>query len=1057
VVRLGFPSGESSLGDNNREEIMAKAPKVIRDLVEKFDRNIEYYKSAAFDEEDVRQEFLNPLFAALGWNIANTGLSPDQREVIHEYRSKAARQRGTPDYAFRTSKGVEFFVEAKRPSVDLEHDKVPAVQLRNYGWNAKLPVCLLTDFEEFCVFDCSIPISPKDSAETALRLRLGYLDYVEKWDEIAGIFSKEAVLNGSLEKFAKSKKRKRVEKQVDDVFLEDMEHWRKLLATNIHKNNTLTSRELNYAVQQIIDRILFLRMCEDRGIERIAQLQGLTAGPRIYPRMVEIFEAADAKYNSGLFHFSREKGRVGSPDSLTPGLVIEDKVLKKIISTLYDDKSYSKYNFAIIPPEILGHVYEQFLGKTIRMTPKRVYIEDKPEVRKAGGVYYTPRYIVDYIVENTVGKLCKGKDAKKLSEIRVLDPSCGSGSFLLSALQHLYDVHLRLYVSEMESTGKVPTSPPPKGKRRKKSDPPAIYQVGDSWLLTTAEKKRILVNNIFGVDIDRQAVEVTKLSLLLKVLENENQDTLNSQLTIWRERALPDLSNNIKCGNSLIGPDFYRGAQIDLLDEDTEQRINVFDWKNAFLAVFSGDDPGFDTVIGNPPYIRIQHMKEWAPVEVEFYKESFHSARKGNYDIYVVFVEQSLALLNQAGRLGYILPHKFFNAKYGEGLRGLLAGGRHIERIIHFGDQQIFESATNYTCLLFLSKKKSRQIDFSRVTDLDAWRTEETCERGKIKATTIAESEWNFAIGPGTEVFDALSKWPVKLSDIAERIAQGIRTSANEVYVLDLVRESGRNIVAHSKILDREVKLERKAVSLFLQGREIKPYRVLPSGKVVIAPYTIQNGRANLIPEAEIKKKFPLLHAYLNENKEYLSSREKGRFRGAEWFQYGRQQNIDLTLLPKILVPDIADRASFALDETGGYAFTSGYGITMREEVEESEKYILALLNSSLLDFYLKRISTTMRGGFFRYFTQFVKRLPIRTINQSDKREKKMHDRMVSLVDRMLELNKQLPETRTPHEKEALQRRIDATDAQIDKLVYELYGLTEKDVKIVEEAIGGKL
>ena len=228
-------------------------------------------------------------------------------------------------------------------------------------------------------------------------------------------------------------------------------------------------------------------------------------------------------------------------------------VLKDIFKDLYYPDS--PYEFSVLPADILGHIYEQFLGKVIRLTPAhRAVVEEKPEVRKAGGVYYTPTYIVDYIVKHTVGKLIEGKTPNQVSKLRVLDPACGSGSFLLGAYQRLLDWHLAWY-SENE---------PEKHRKGRKTK---IFQgPGGDWRLTTAEKKRILLNNIYGVDIDLQAVEVTKLSLLLKVLEGENEETLGKNLRLFHERALPDLGQNIKCGNSLIGPNFYENRQLSLID-----------------------------------------------------------------------------------------------------------------------------------------------------------------------------------------------------------------------------------------------------------------------------------------------------------------------------------------------------------------------------------------------------------------------------------------------------------------------------------------------------------
>ncbi len=360
---------------------------------------------------------------------------------------------------------------------------------------------------------------------------------------------------------------------MDAAFLAEIERWRDLLARNIAlRNPGLSQRTLNFAVQPTIDRIIFLRICEDRGIEPYGTLLSLPNGAQVYARLVQLFRRADDRYNSGLFHFGEEKGRGEPPDTLTPGLAIDDKVLRDILKNLYYPDS--PYEFSVLPADILGQVYEQFLGKVIRLTAgHQAKVEEKPEVRKAGGVYYTPTYIVDYIVQQTVGKLLEGKRPGPqggVSKLRILDPACGSGSFLIGAYQYLLDWHRDQYLAdgpERWASGRTPR----------------IFQSrhGD-WRLTTDERKRILLNNIYGVDIDPQAVEVTKLSLLLKVLEGEDEQTLGQQLALFPERALPDLASNIKCGNSLIGPDFYDGRQLALLDEDEALRINVFDWQAAF-------------------------------------------------------------------------------------------------------------------------------------------------------------------------------------------------------------------------------------------------------------------------------------------------------------------------------------------------------------------------------------------------------------------------------------------------------------------------------------------
>ncbi|MHC5718246.1 MAG: Eco57I restriction-modification methylase domain-containing protein, partial [Nostoc sp.] len=499
-----------------------------------------------------------------------------------------------------------------------------------------------------------------------------------------------------------------------------------------------------------------------------------------------------------------------------------------------------------------------------------------------------------------------------------------------------------------------------------------IYQITTgNWRLTSTERKRILLTHIYGVDIDQQAVETSKLSLLLKVLEGESGEAITKQLTLFKERALPDLDNNIQCGNSLIDGEFYQNNQLSLLDEDTAYRVNIFDWKSAFSGIMKRG--GFDMVIGNPPYIRIQALKEWASLEVEFYKKQYVSASQGNYDIYVVFVEKGLDLLKKDGRLGFILPHKFFNAQYGESLRRLIYQGKYLEKIVHFGDQQVFPKVSTYTCLCFLSKTKQSEVSFIQVKDLLKWVIDGNAEEMLVTDESITSQSWDFGKSKNSVLFEKFNNDKfISLSQLKTSISQGIRTSANEIYVVDFIFQEDNLLQVYSKALNKIITIESNLTSLFLQGKEIKPYQLLYSTKLLIIPYELTNGNIHLLNEDNLRNNYPLTFDYLIQNKKFLENREKGKMLGSDWYAYIYPKNIELMKKSKILVPDIANRASFAWDEKGDYAFTSGYGILLKKNVQESIKYILALLNSKVLNFYLKNISTTIRGGFFRYFTQFI-------------------------------------------------------------------------------------
>jgi hypothetical protein len=388
---------------------VSTVPAEVGGLVERFARNREAYRSAAYNETQARREFIDPLFKALGWDVDNeSGLAEAYKDVIHEDAIKVGGATKAPDYCFRIGGTRKFFVEAKKPAVGVESDPEPAYQLRRYAWTSKLPLSILTDFEEFAVYDCRIPPKVGDKASAARVFYATCDQYAEHWDYIAGLFSKDAVLKGAFDKYAESNKRKKGTAEVDTEFLRQIEAWRLGLAQNFAvRNPKLAARDLNFAVQRTIDRLIFLRMCEDRGIEIYGGLQSLLNGDKLYECLAVRFRQADDKYNSGLFYFNAEAGRE-PPDTLTLDLKVDDKVLRDIIGSLYYPES--PYEFSVLPPEILGQVYEQFLGKVIRLTAgHHAKVEEKPEVRKAGGVYYTPAYIVDYIVKNTVGKLLEGK------------------------------------------------------------------------------------------------------------------------------------------------------------------------------------------------------------------------------------------------------------------------------------------------------------------------------------------------------------------------------------------------------------------------------------------------------------------------------------------------------------------------------------------------------------------------------------------------------------------------------------------------------------------------
>ena len=990
---------------------MSDAPAIIHELVERFRDNRDLYVSQNYNEEQTRAEFISPFFEALGWDVTNKqGLSPAYMDVVFEGTIRSEGNANAPDYTFRVGQTRKFFAEAKKPNVVINLHPDPARQIRRYSWTAKLPLGILTNFAELAVYDCRVPPKPNDQPSYARLKYIKYTEYPQRWDEIASILSRDAVWKGSFDKYVGTEKGKRGTAAVDDEFLKQIEEWRAVLAHNLAlRNPQLNVRELNYAVQNTIDRIVFLRICEDRGIEPQGQLKGRASGPNVYGRLVDLYISADHKYNSGLFHFSEEKGRAESPDTLTTGLKIDDKVLRDIVAGLYYPKS--PYEFSVIGADILGSVYEQFLGKVIRLTAAHAaVVEEKPEVKKAGGVYYTPVYIVDYIVQNTVGKLCEGKTPKQVEKLRIVDPACGSGAFLINAYAWLLNWHLDYYVKDG----------PEKHKK-------AVYRIsGSEWRLATREKKRILLNNIYGVDIDSQAVEVTKLSLLLRVLEGESRDTLDVSLAMFHERALPDLSDNIKCGNSLIGTDFDTSG----LSEEEVRRINPFDWSAEFPAIMKKG--GFDAVIGNPPYVRMEEFKD-----LKGYLKARYVSHDERSDLYAYFIERGHRVLSPQSRFGMIVSNKFLRANYGKGLREFLNGNARVERVVDFAGLPVFPNATVRTIVLLTARADgtTRSVRYSPPVPLDKFHqiASGAIPVGQAVADATYEVElptnssaWTFDNQDTSRLVGRLKASCHSLTDYCGgRICRGVVSGLTDAFVI--------SAGIRAQIIERNPKAA-EIIKPFVNGRSIRRYHIEPEDRYLIYTYhgvTIGD--------------YPAVIEHLRPFRERLERRATEQ----PWYELQQPQYRFSTYMggPKIVFPDITKSPRFALDDVGYYGSNTTYFIPRRD------LYLLGLLNSRLGFFYFVVTCAGLEGRgetYLRFFGQYLEGFPIRTINYGDPADKARHDKMVELVERMLELHKKLDAANVPGDKTAIQRQIDATDRETDKLVYELYGLTEEEIRIVE-------
>jgi hypothetical protein len=648
-----------------------KALQKVKSLIDKFEKNHgDYTKStSSYNESQARADFIDPFFESLGWDLQNKRSLPNYaREVILEDSIEGESTHQNPDYGFQTGTQKKFFVEAKKPSVRIDVNKQASFQARSYGWTDNHPIVVLTNFEYLVIYDTTVKPNDTDDSNTCRIKLYHFKDYESNFDEIHKLLSRESVFSGQFD--AKVTKLLTASPSIspDHFFLEQINRWRIKLATNLHATDpSLTETQINDIVQKFINRIIFLRICEDRTLEVHGSLLK-TAKLQNHAKFLELLKCAEKKYDSDLFESANSYLPL-TIDSTNPDVL-------EIIEELYYPKS--PFSFRVIESNILGNVYEMFLTQTIiikKVTgkPDKIELVKKPE-DKNKSLVSTPDFVIRNIVRETVGRKCQGKSPSEILQMKILDLASGSGSFLVESFQYLIDYVTDWYVKN-------------NGKSK-------IYEVTSGWRLTLNEKIKLL-NCIKGVDIDFNAVEVTKFALCVKLMEHETKKTISTMNNI-----LPKLSKNILCGNSVVDNSIWSVIEKSSLTSEEKESINCFDWESEFNEI---KNKKFDVILGNPPYMKTEDMKRLVPYQWKFFKEYYPTAYK-QFDKYYIFIQKGLELLNEDGKLGYIVAHKFMKIGSGKKVRELLANGKCIEKIIDFGTQQLFKERITYTCLLFLKR-----------------------------------------------------------------------------------------------------------------------------------------------------------------------------------------------------------------------------------------------------------------------------------------------------------------------------------------------------------------
>lgn len=972
---LSKPNGEIS-----KDEAKAR----IQRLIDKYNRISAEGKLKRYNEAMTKNDFIEPLFEALGWDVRNT-------ETDDEVTPEDKVSKGRVDYAFRIEGIPKFLLEAKAIKVDLDEPKW-AEQAINYAWHKGAVWAILCDFEGVKVFNSEVKeLNPLQSMFFSINCE----EYIDRFDQL-WLLSRESFEKGIIDREAEKWGKKLKKVPVDKQLLADFTRFRDILSKDIllmNKSKHLEGDELDEAVQRILNRLIFIRKCEDNNLES-NKLQSTyrvwddSRKGRLYNRVKGIFRYFEKQYDSELFEHC-----------ICDQIDISNQVAKEVILGLYSTKDkLIHYDFSAIDADVLGNIYEQYLGHILKKTPKRAKVEAKHVRRKEMGIYYTPTYVVDYIVRNTVGELLKNKkfDADK---IRILDPACGSGSFLLKAFDYLNAYH---------------------GKKDKDFTHQAQLDLSGAGAVYS-RKVKILNENIFGVDLDQRAVEIAQLNLLLKTLEKKHR--------------LPMLKENIKCGNSLI-------------DDEEVAGNKAFKWEEEFEEIMNNG--GFDVVIGNPPYIKefvnkkiFEELKRGSSKVAKYYE--------GKMDYLYFFIELGIDLLKKGGYLSFITTNYWLQAEGAKKLREKILEETNLISVFDFNEFTVFEGTGQHNLVFVLQKKKNpnNEVKVSIVKDKIVSKSEVI---ESLKGKDGEEKIGKFISQPQKKFLQNKDFKIAFVPDKIEKICEKVKSQQN-YFLKKKDVATGIDVHQDTVINSHLAKLPNLKLGdgiFVITDEELNKLRLSQKEKEIVKPcYTTDNlGRyfANkdnkkwiIYTTTETIKKindFPKIKEHLDKFKDIITS---------DFGPYGlhRARKERFFLKEKIISLRKTKRPAFSYVDFPSYVSLTFF-IIKPEDI--NLKYLTAILNSKLIHFWLY-FKGKKEGNQLQIDKAPILTIPIKKSSESHQKP------FIELADKMLSLNKRLNQLKDKEtsEKKRIEKEIRKTDDKINALVYDLYGITKKEQEIIGE------
>jgi len=1005
----------------------AKAKQKLSELIEEF---AQLFAGGGLEgqPEQAARTWTESFLKVFGWNCSD----PFQVRQEYRIRGRAARRlkaEGTghsrPDYCLISNNRRLLYLDVKKFGADIKDDDGIAYQVRCYGWSESFKASYAFNFRELAVWDCRVRPEGYDDAHVARTLYLQHSEYPDHFDELWDYFAKEALDAGSLSRRLPDDERPKGSKTLDEDFEEKLSVWRKELAKSILRYGKVREVSIiSAASQRILDRIIFLRICEEFGFEEFGSL--LEMGQHedgFWPLFLEEHEKRYCKVYDGILFPATDEDDPSGIDAYLRSWWLKGRIFREIVTTLYYPHPY---RFDVVPVELLGGIYERYLGKRLRIVGNSVEDEYKQEYQRSKGAIYTPPWVVRRIVAKTLAPLLKGKDPEGFLKLRILDLACGSAGFLLGVFDHLEAAIIFWFAKN------------PGDKRRS-----AFLVETEDGIHLTAEVARHIINEcIYGVDIDAEAVEVARMSLALRYSER------TAMLCAEPRLFLKGIGLNIRQGNSLVGPDVV-GLGID--SERVIGETMPFDWRNpktGFGEVMKSG--GFDAIVGNPPYIEVKRYKEWMPAQYRYLKENgrFETAAEGKTDISMPFMEQGLKLLRPNGRLGFIIQNRFFKTDYGELARNWLRRNKAVAEIEDFRDLQVFEGRTTYTAILIL-QKNSPSLRYLTYPTLDDAQAGKPGVDYQLEWKDIDANVWSFDQPELLEVCRELARKHKTIGEHKKlQISVGLQTLYGKLYQFEPIELRPRVVFGRNGE-GEQATLEKAALRPLCRNRAFYPFRKNNADAWVIFPYDVANGQAAEIGWKEFKERFPKTAAYLDQHKKQIVKTvevEKGANR---WHLYKYPKNLASQANPKVLFPMTIEDTVATVDLEGNVYQdnVNVNSISFAGAALAQLKSIAAVFNSTLFNALARLKAGLNDAGWRKFNRQYAELVPFPIAIIEDKEVVK---KLSALADQISALQDHSLAAVSEGARSGFRATLESSWSRLDETVELVYGLTKGQKKVID-------